>query len=201
MNGAAPREALIAAAEAAMARAYAPYSGFRVGAALEFSDGRIVTGANVENASYGLSLCAETVAVAAAMAGGARGGLIAVAVTGGPDGKPDAEPVTPCGRCRQVLAELGFQDRGQKVRARPAAGNRVERRRRLGDRLTGTAGELLPHRLHYLPLRRHHFQGLGDVLAELGQPPPPARAGRGAGLNHPLARQVRRQMAPIGAAA
>jgi cytidine deaminase len=61
----------------------------------------VVTGANVENASYGLSLCAETVAVAAAMNGGARGGLVAVAVAG-----PGAAPVTPCGRCRQVLAEL-----------------------------------------------------------------------------------------------
>lgn len=115
MSGATERAALIAAAQAAMQEAYAPYSGFRVGAALAFADGRIVTGANVENASYGLSLCAETMAVAAAMAGGARGGLIAVAVSGGPDGQPAAEPVTPCGRCRQVLAELAGLSAGDPV--------------------------------------------------------------------------------------
>ena len=95
------REALIAAAREAATRAYAPYSGFAVGAALAFEDGGVVTGANVENASYGLSLCAETVAVARAMGAGRRGGLIAVAVTG-----PGSTPVTPCGRCRQVLSEL-----------------------------------------------------------------------------------------------
>ncbi len=95
------RDALIAAARDAATRAYAPYSGFPVGAALAFEDGGVVTGANVENASYGLSLCAETVAVARAMGEGRRGGLVAVAVVG-----PGAAPVTPCGRCRQVLSEL-----------------------------------------------------------------------------------------------
>lgn len=94
-------EDLIAAARAAADNAYAPYSRFPVGAALRFADGRVVTGANVENASYGLALCAETVAVAKAMAEGVRGGLVAVAVTG-----PGREPLTPCGRCRQVLNEL-----------------------------------------------------------------------------------------------
>ena len=105
------REALIAAARAASARAYAPYSKFHVGAALLLADGSVVTGANVENASYGLSLCAETVAVARLMADGGRGGLVAVAVIGGapgPSGEalPGAGPVTPCGRCRQVLNEI-----------------------------------------------------------------------------------------------
>lgn len=95
------REALIAAARDAAGRAYAPYSDFPVGAALAFADGTVVTGSNVENASYGLSLCAETVAAAKALNDGVRGGLIAVAVTG-----PGAEPITPCGRCRQVLNEL-----------------------------------------------------------------------------------------------
>lgn len=85
-----------------MARAYAPYSNFHVGAALAFDDGGVITGANVENASYGLSLCAETVAAARAMNEGRRGGLVAVAVTGGA-GKG---AVTLCGRCRQVLNEL-----------------------------------------------------------------------------------------------
>ena len=92
---------LVAAARAAALDAYAPYSNFAVGAALLFEDGEIVTGANVENASYGLSLCAETVAAGRAMADGRRGGLVAVAVTG-----PGADPITPCGRCRQVLNEL-----------------------------------------------------------------------------------------------
>lgn len=99
------RDALIAAARTAQRGAYAPYSRFHVGAALAFADGSVVTGANVENASYGLALCAETVAAAGAMNAGARGGLLAVAVIGGMDGK--AGPVvTPCGRCRQVLNEL-----------------------------------------------------------------------------------------------
>lgn len=94
-------EALIAAAREAAGHSYAPYSNFAVGAALRFEDGSIVTGTNIENASYGLALCAETVAVAKAMAEGRRGGLTAVAVTG-----PGADPITPCGRCRQVLNEL-----------------------------------------------------------------------------------------------
>ena len=92
---------LVEAARAAAAHSYSPYSKFAVGAALRFSDGSIVTGTNIENASYGLALCAETVAVAKAMDAGVRGGLEAVAVTG-----PGDAPITPCGRCRQVLNEL-----------------------------------------------------------------------------------------------
>ena len=92
---------LIAAARNAACSSYSPYSKFAVGAALRFADGSVVTGTNIENASYGLALCAETVAVAKAMADGVRGGLEAVAVTG-----PGAEPIPPCGRCRQVLNEL-----------------------------------------------------------------------------------------------
>ena len=94
---------LIAAAFAAAEQAYAPYSDYPVGAALLFADGAVVTGCNVENASYGLSLCAETVAVAKALGEGRRGGLQAVTVVGL---KADAEPITPCGRCRQVLNEV-----------------------------------------------------------------------------------------------
>jgi cytidine deaminase len=102
------RDSLIAAAKRAMDNSYSPYSKFRVGAALRFADGTVVTGTNIENASYGLTLCAETVAVAKAMDDGHRGGLEEVAVIGDTDG-----PVTPCGRCRQVLnemAELGETD-------------------------------------------------------------------------------------------
>ena len=94
-------EDLIAAARDAAKQSYSPYSVFPVGAALRFADGTVVTGTNIENASYGLALCAETVAVAKAMDAGVRGGLEAVAVTG-----PGAEPIRPCGRCRQVLNEL-----------------------------------------------------------------------------------------------
>ena len=92
---------LIEAARVAADQSYSPYSRFAVGAALRFADGSIVTGTNIENASYGLALCAETVAVVKAMDAGVRGGLEAVAVTG-----PGADAITPCGRCRQVLNEL-----------------------------------------------------------------------------------------------
>ena len=101
------RESLIAAAREAANTAYAPYSKFHVGAALGFADGSVVTGANVENASYGLTLCAETVAVGKALSEEWRGKLEAVAVIGGKAGAVGAgDPVTPCGRCRQMLHEL-----------------------------------------------------------------------------------------------
>ena len=89
-----------AAREAARA-AYAPYSRFRVGAAVLAGPGRIFSGCNVENASYGLSLCAERAAVAAAVAAGERK-LRAVAVY-----TPTAAPTGPCGACRQVIGEFG----------------------------------------------------------------------------------------------
>ena len=91
-------EALIAAAHQARQKAYAPYSGFSVGAALWTGSGRVFTGCNVENASYGLTVCAERVAVAKAISEGEHDfEAIAVVSPGG---------ATPCGACRQVLAEF-----------------------------------------------------------------------------------------------
>ncbi len=92
---------LIEAAEAVRACAHAPYSEFRVGAAVIDADGGVHVGCNVENASYGLSVCAERHAVAAAVAAGADG-LHAVAVV-----TDTAPPTPPCGACRQVLREFG----------------------------------------------------------------------------------------------
>jgi len=102
------RDALIAAARDAASRAYAPYSGFHVGAALLLDNGDVVTGANVENASYGLTLCAETAAIAKIANEGWIDRLAAVAIIGGrPEGDAliGSEPVHPCGRCRQILNE------------------------------------------------------------------------------------------------
>ena len=93
--------ALRAAAREVQARAYAPYSGFPVGAAALVDDGRVVVGCNVENASYGLALCAECGLVSALAAGGG-GRLVALSCVG-----PDGEPLMPCGRCRQLLWEHG----------------------------------------------------------------------------------------------
>ncbi|HPO37894.1 MAG TPA: cytidine deaminase [Kiritimatiellia bacterium] len=94
------RRTLIAAAREAAARAYCPYSNYPVGAALLTRDGRIVTGCNVENVSFGLTLCAERTALVKAVSDGLCG-FAALAVAGG-----DRTAAAPCGACRQVLAEF-----------------------------------------------------------------------------------------------
>jgi cytidine deaminase len=94
-------ERLVTAAEAAREHAHAPYSNFAVGAAVIGESGAVFAGCNVENASYGLSVCAERNAVAAAVAAGEKT-LKAMAVVTG-----TSPPTTPCGACRQVLAEFG----------------------------------------------------------------------------------------------
>jgi cytidine deaminase len=111
-----PDDALRDAAFAAMENAYAPYSKFRVGAALRTSTGEIVTGCNVENAAYGEALCAERVAVSAAVARGMREfDEIAIATE-------SEDPAPPCGSCRQTMSEfapdlkvIGYSKNGKKV--------------------------------------------------------------------------------------
>ncbi|MBI5396342.1 MAG: cytidine deaminase [Verrucomicrobia bacterium] len=118
---------LVAAARAARKRAHAPYSRFHVGAALLAASGTIYRGCNVENASYGLTICAERVALASAVAAGERRFVaLAVASAGG---------VTPCGACRQVLAEFAPT---LKVIVTDAA--------KRGRCRTFVLDELLPHR-------------------------------------------------------
>lgn len=94
-------EVLEHAAREATANAYCPYSGFPVGAAVLTNDGRVFVGCNVENASYGLTICAERAAVFAMVAAGARR-VVAVAIH-----TPTPTPTAPCGACRQVLREFG----------------------------------------------------------------------------------------------
>jgi cytidine deaminase len=116
-----------AAAEAAK-KAYAPYSHFRVGAALAAEDGTVYSGCNVENRSYGLSNCAERTAVFKAVSEGARR-FTALAIA-----TPDSQyPVGPCGACRQVLSE--FMEAGAPVRFGGASGGLVNT----------TIGELYPY--------------------------------------------------------
>jgi len=114
--------ALRAAATGVAARAHAPYSGLQVGAAGQDRDGTMVTGCNVENASYGLTLCAECGLVSAQHAVGA-GPLVAVSVVAA-----DGEPLMPCGRCRQLLLEAGGPELLLDADAGP---------QRLGDLLPG----------------------------------------------------------------
>ena len=91
---------LVQAALEARANAHAPFSGFKVGAAVESEDGHIYAGCNVENATYSLTICAERIAVGAAVAAGEQE-FVAIAVTSDSD-----QPIVPCGACRQFLAEF-----------------------------------------------------------------------------------------------
>lgn len=99
-------QALIEAAKAARLRAYAPYSDFLVGCAIESADGEVALGANMENACYRLGVCAEQSALAAAQQAFGLENIRRLAIVGGPrDGKGAGEPVTPCGGCRQAIME------------------------------------------------------------------------------------------------
>ena len=131
---------LVAAARDAARNAHAPYSRFAVGAAVLLDDGTVTTGANFENASYGLSLCAETVAIATASAAGRLRDIVAIGVIGGAmdaEGRATgASPVSPCGRCRQVIneaAQMGGRD--LPVHCGSAEGDAIR---------TYTVSELLP---------------------------------------------------------
>jgi cytidine deaminase len=99
---------LVQAAIDAAKTAYAPYSNFHVGAALLLDNGQIVTGSNFENASYGMTLCAETVAISKANSDGQLRTIREIAVAGGLAGQvgTGADPITHCGRCRQIIKEV-----------------------------------------------------------------------------------------------
>jgi cytidine deaminase len=114
------------AAMRALENAYAPYSNFRVGAALRTADGQIITGCNMENSAYGLAICAETLAVASAVSQGlTEFDEVAIATD-------DSEPTPPCGACRQVLNEF-------------APNIRISSYTRGGKEASWTLDELLPH--------------------------------------------------------
>jgi len=119
-------EPMLELARRALEHAHAPYSGFRVGACLRASSGRLYAGCNVENASYPITQCAETTAIGTMVAAGDRDIMEVVVLT------ERDEPCAPCGRCRQQLAEF----------ARPAT--RIHLCGPDGVRATTTLGELLP---------------------------------------------------------
>lgn len=128
---------LVQAAIDAAKTAYAPYSNFHVGAALLLDNGQIVTGSNFENASYGMTLCAETVAIAKANSDGQLRAIREIAVAGGLAGQlgTGADPITPCGRCRQIIKEVAdLTDTDIPVHCAHATGY-----------MTYRLSELLPH--------------------------------------------------------
>ena len=96
---------LVCKALQAMSNAYAPYSHYHVGAAVRLSDGSVVCGSNQENAAFPSGLCAERTAMFAASSQNPDKHILSLAVAGGPDGKLDNAPCTPCGACRQVMAQ------------------------------------------------------------------------------------------------
>lgn len=130
--------ALEAAARTVRERAHAPYSGYRVGSAVLTRDGRVFAGCNVENASYGLSICAERTAITSMVAAGASDPVAVVVLTSG------AETAAPCGVCRQTLAEFA----GDELPVRLVSVDRP------GEHRDVRLGELLPLAFRATALRR-----------------------------------------------
>lgn len=133
-------EELIALARAAALKAYAPYSGFHVGCAVESRGGEVVTGANMENACYRLGVCAEQSALTAAQHAFGLGKVARIAVAGGTATGGElcgAQPVTPCGGCRQAILEAAHLS-GRDIAILCASGDGRQRER-------FTVGQLLPH--------------------------------------------------------
>jgi cytidine deaminase len=129
-----PQTSLREAAMRALDNAYAPYSNFRVGAALRTRTGEVITGSNMENSAYGLAICAETLAVASAVSQGLTDfEEIAIATD-------DSEPTPPCGACRQVLNEF-------------APSIKISSYTRDGKEAAWTLDELLPHAFVLNPSR------------------------------------------------
>ncbi len=122
-----PWDRMFELAHAARAQAHAPYSNFKVGATGLFEDGSLISGCNVENASYGLAVCAERNAIGAAVAQGKKR-LLAIAIVA-----DSAKPCPPCGMCRQVMAEFA------------APSIRVRARNLQGEQTDHALEELLPH--------------------------------------------------------
>jgi cytidine deaminase len=113
LNQLAPQDKIVAeAAVEAMKSAYAPYSNFHVGAAVMFEDGEIIKGSNQENAAYPSGICAERTAMFYANASRPDGIMTAIAIAGGLNGELASDPATPCGACRQVMAQ--YQLKGGK---------------------------------------------------------------------------------------
>lgn len=134
---------LLEAAREAAAAAHAPYSRFAVGAALLLDDGSVIAGANLENASYGLSLCAEAAALAAANSAGRMRDIVAIGIIGGritPGGITGDEPVRPCGRCRQMLHEAAALGRRDIVVHCASADGEAVERHNLSDLLPNAFG-------------------------------------------------------------
>lgn len=132
---------LVHAARMAARNAYAPYSGYGVGAAILLDDDRIITGCNLENASYGMTLCAEAVALGNTNSAGALRHVVAIAIAGGPlgaDGAIRGDAIChPCGRCRQMIYEVAaLTNRDLPVWCAAAEGDRIE---------SYTINQLLPH--------------------------------------------------------
>lgn len=132
--------ALIAVAWKAREQAYAPYSGFAVGAAVQTASGQIYGGCNIENVSYGLSNCAERTAMFQAIAHGERQ-LVRIAVCA-----DTSEPVAPCGPCRQVMQELGPQMEVILVN-------------QAGAQIVTTVEELLPYSFQKFPQQGQKLEG------------------------------------------
>jgi cytidine deaminase len=129
---------LVAAARSAALSAYAPYSGYRVGAAARLESGTIVCGANVENSAFPSGICAERSAVSNAVSNHRDDKIVAIAVSAFTGGSEVSEPVKPCGNCRQVISEEESRN-GNKVRVILAGKSKIY--------VIGSVGDLLP--LHF----------------------------------------------------